>query len=54
MPVHILEYLIQFFRGQKFDPNGEYVKKYIPELKNVSNKFIHNPWEMSEENQIKF
>ncbi len=39
-------------QGQKFDPKGEYVKKYIPELKNVTNKFIHNPWEMSEENQI--
>ncbi len=38
-------------QGQKFDPQGEYVKKYVPELKNVSNKFIHNPWEMTEENQ---
>ncbi len=38
-------------QGQKFDPKGEYVKKYIPELQNVTNKFIHNPWEMSEENQ---
>ncbi len=41
-------------QGQKFDPKGEYVKKYIPELQNVSNKYIHNPWEMSEENQISF
>jgi len=39
-------------QGQKFDPKGEYVKKYIPELQNVTNKFIHNPWEMPEENQI--
>ena len=39
-------------QGQKFDPKGEYVKKYIPELKNVTNKFIHNPWEMPEESQI--
>ncbi len=38
-------------QGQKFDPNGAYVKKYIPELKSVLNKFIHNPWEMSDENQ---
>ena len=49
----------QFFRifnpilqGQKFDPKGEYVKKYIPELQNVTNKFIHNPWEMSDESQV--
>jgi len=39
-------------QGQKFDPNGEYVKKYIPELQNVTNKFIHNPWEMPEESQL--
>ena len=39
-------------QGQKFDPNGEYVKKYVPELQNVTKKFIHNPWEMPEENQI--
>ena len=39
-------------QGQKFDPNGEYVKKYIPQLQNVTNKYIHNPWEMPMENQI--
>ncbi len=39
-------------QGQKFDPIGNYVKKYVPELNNVNNKYIHNPWEMSEENQI--
>ncbi len=39
-------------QGQKFDPKGNYVKKYIPELHNVTDKYIHNPWEMSEENQI--
>ncbi len=39
-------------QGQKFDPKGDYVKKYIPELNNVSYKHIHNPWEMSEQDQI--
>ncbi len=39
-------------QGQKFDPNGEYVKKYIPELNKVPNKYIHNPWEMSKDNQL--
>ncbi len=41
-------------QGQKFDSEGDYVKKYIPELRNVPNKYIHNPWEMSEENQKTF
>ena len=31
-------------QGQKFDPKGEYVKKFIPELKNLPSKFIHEPW----------
>ncbi len=39
-------------QGQKFDPKGDYVKKFVPELQNVSKKYIHNPWEMSEESQI--
>ena len=36
-------------QGEKFDPNGEYVKKYVPELSNIPNKFIHKPWEASPE-----
>ena len=32
-------------QGEKFDKEGEYVKKWIPELKNLSKKFIHKPWE---------
>ena len=33
-------------QGKKFDKEGNYVKKWVPELKNVPNKFIHKPWEM--------
>ena len=33
-------------QGEKFDKNGDYVKKWIPEIKNVpKKKFIHKPWE---------
>ena len=32
-------------QGEKFDKNGDYVKKWIPEIKNVPKKFIHKPWE---------
>ncbi len=34
-------------QGQKFDPEGVYVKKWVPELKSVPKEFIHNPWQMS-------
>ena len=33
-----------WLQGQRFDPNCEYIKKWIPELKDVSPKEIHN-WE---------
>ena len=32
-------------QGEKFDKEGKYVKKWVPELKNIPNKFIHKPWE---------
>ena len=33
-------------QGEKFDKDGVYVKKWIPELEKVPKKFIHKPWEM--------
>jgi deoxyribodipyrimidine photo-lyase len=30
----------------KFDPNGAYIRRYLPELTAVPDKFIHSPWEM--------
>ena len=33
-------------QGEKFDKNGEYVKKWVPELKNYPTKYIHKPWEL--------
>ena len=33
-------------QGERFDPQGDYVKKWIPELSNVPKKFIHKPWEL--------
>ncbi len=31
-------------QGEKFDPDGVYVKKWIPELSKLGNKYIHTPW----------
>jgi deoxyribodipyrimidine photo-lyase len=34
-------------QGQKFDPNGNYVRRWVPELRQVPTAFVHAPWEMS-------
>ena len=31
-------------QGEKFDPKGEYVRHYVPELARLSNKYIQAPW----------
>lgn len=32
-------------QGQKFDPKGTYVRRFVPELRDVPDDFIHTPWE---------
>ena len=34
-------------QGKKFDPTGEYVKKWVPELASLSKDQIHTPWEVT-------
>ena len=36
-------------QGEKFDKEGNYVKRWIPELKKVPKKFLHKPWELNDE-----
>ncbi|QDT52488.1 Deoxyribodipyrimidine photo-lyase [Caulifigura coniformis] len=31
-------------QGKKFDPEGAYVRKWVPELVNCPTKWIHEPW----------
>ena len=35
-------------QGEKFDPNGEYVRHWVPELADMPDKFLHKPWEAPE------
>ena len=34
-----------FTQGEKFDPNGDYVRKFVPELAKMPKKYIHRPWD---------
>lgn len=44
-------FFYQYFRvyspisfGKKTDPNGDYIRKYIPKLAKFPNKYIYEPW----------
>jgi deoxyribodipyrimidine photo-lyase len=34
-------------QGEKFDPGGVYVRRFVPELAALPNRWIHRPWEAS-------
>ena len=31
-------------QGRRFDPDGKYIKKYVPELAHLSGEDVHEPW----------
>lgn len=31
-------------QGEKFDPSGDYVRRWVPELRHLSGKAAHQPW----------
>ena len=36
-------------QGEKFDPEGEYTRKWVPELSTLEKKFLYKPWEAGDE-----
>jgi deoxyribodipyrimidine photo-lyase len=35
-------------QGKKFDPDGEYVRRYVPELRHLTGDAVHEPWRVVE------
>lgn len=33
-------------QGERFDPDGAYVRRWVPELADVPDTYIHHPWDM--------
>ncbi|QGK68607.1 deoxyribodipyrimidine photo-lyase [Allosaccharopolyspora coralli] len=34
-------------QGEKFDPDGAYVRYYVPELRGIDGKAVHQPWKLT-------
>jgi deoxyribodipyrimidine photo-lyase len=41
-------------QSQKFDAQGIFIRRYLPELASVPDKYIHQPWLMSEAQQQQY
>ena len=36
-------------QGKRFDPDGEYIRHYVPELTRLPNRWLFAPWEAPEQ-----
>ncbi|MFE6165015.1 cryptochrome/photolyase family protein [Streptomyces sp. NPDC056486] len=43
-PNRVLNPVIQ---GKRFDPRGSYVRRWLPELADVPDRYIHEPWKLT-------
>lgn len=39
-------------QSQRFDPNGDYIRRWVPELAQVPGAMVHEPWRMTEIDQV--
>ena len=44
----------QILQSKKFDPEGQYIRRWVPELSKLPDKLIHTPWAMTQDQQRQF
>ncbi|QCI21023.1 deoxyribodipyrimidine photo-lyase [Buchnera aphidicola (Hyperomyzus lactucae)] len=52
-PVPYIRIFNPYHQSKTFDKTGSFIKKFIPELKNIPNKYIHEPHEWSKQKNLK-
>ncbi|MGV9456832.1 cryptochrome/photolyase family protein [Streptomyces sp. NPDC003635] len=45
-PHRVLNPVVQ---GKRFDPRGEYVRRWVPELRHIEGGRVHEPWRLTED-----
>jgi deoxyribodipyrimidine photo-lyase len=43
----VIWWINPFVQAKKFDPDGAYVRRWIPELRRVRGAAVHQPWTLS-------
>lgn len=41
-------------QGEKFDPDGTYVRQWVPELYECDTRFVHRPWDASNARALRY
>jgi deoxyribodipyrimidine photo-lyase len=41
-------------QSKTYDPEGDYLRHWLPELRNISGDLVHEPWKLSQDQQKKY
>ncbi|WP_369217362.1 cryptochrome/photolyase family protein [Streptomyces flavofungini] len=41
-------------QGQRYDPRGDYVRRWVPELKDLAGAAVHEPWKLSKKERERY